>query len=371
MVGLPEAHEGTPAGHPRRSARTAGVLVRLLPALLIVAGVVYELCTPQDLTGAPFFAAAPLVAAPLFPFGVTLRTGIAAIAATAGVHIRYALDAVAITEVATVATVAVLAVLINRLVSRAHARLASARGIAEAVQRAVLPEPAERIGTLWVAARYEAAQADALIGGDLYAAQDTPHGVRLIVGDVRGKGMGAVGAVAVAVGAFREAADQEATLEAVVQRLEHALARELTRREGVETVEGFVTALLAEIPHGDGVVRLLNRGHPGPLLLYADGSVRVLAAERPALPLGMGELASWPDDVQEEAFPPGATLLVHTDGLSEARDARDVFFDPARDLSGRVFAGPGALLDALVDDVRRHTGGGTTDDMALLAVRRP
>ena len=103
-----------------------------------------------------------------------------------------------------------------------------------------------------VAARYEAAQADAFIGGDLYAVQDTPHGVRLVVGDVRGKGMGAVEAVAVVIGAFREAAEQEATLEAVAQRLERALAREGTRRDGLDAFEGFTTAVLAEIPRGDG-----------------------------------------------------------------------------------------------------------------------
>ncbi len=121
----------------------------------------------------------------------------------------------AVTELVTVVVVSVLAVLVNLLVRRGQERLASVREIAEAAQRAVLPEPAERIGGFQIAARYEAAQEGASIGGDLYAVQDTPHGVRLIVGDVRGKGMGAVGAVAVVIGAFREAAEQEATLEAV------------------------------------------------------------------------------------------------------------------------------------------------------------
>jgi serine phosphatase RsbU (regulator of sigma subunit) len=64
-------------------------------------------------------------------------------------------------------------------------------------------------------------------------------------------------------------------------------------------------------------------------------------------------------------------LLLHTDGLSEARDEHGAFFDPAARLTGRVFRTPATLLAALADEVRRHTGGGTTDDMALLAVRRP
>ncbi|WP_411977656.1 PP2C family protein-serine/threonine phosphatase [Streptomyces phaeochromogenes] len=346
-------------------------LVRALPALLIVAGVCYDLLTPQDFTAAPFFTAAVLIAAPLFSLGATVWAGIAATAGMALVHLRFAFDAGAVTEVLTVATAAVLAVGINRLVGRGNARLATAREIAEAAQRAVLPEPAARIGGLEIAARYEAAQEGAFIGGDLYAVQDTPHGVRLLVGDVRGKGMGAVAVVAVLIGAFREAAEQEASLEAVAQRLERALAREGVRRDIIAVFEDFTTAVLAEIPHGTPVVRLVNRGHPGPLLLYGDGEVRTLAAPEPALPLGTGELGAWPDRAQEEEFPGGAMLLFHTDGLSEARDRRDVFYDPARRLSGRVFPGPDALLAAVLDDVLRHTGGGAADDMALLAVRRP
>ncbi|MFC5021893.1 PP2C family protein-serine/threonine phosphatase, partial [Streptomyces coeruleoprunus] len=274
-------------------------------------------------------------------------------------------------ETVTVATVAAFAVLINQVVRRSGERLASARVIAETAQRAVLPTPAERIGGLRVAARYEAAQADAFIGGDLFAVQDTPQGVRLVVGDVRGKGMGAVEAVAVVIGAFREAAEHETSLEAVAQRLERALAREGTRRDGLDAVEGFTTAVLAEIPRGDGTVRVVNRGHPEPLLLYADGAVGALAPPEPALPLGMGDLAAWPDRAYEVPYPPGATLLFYTDGLTEARDRHGVFYDPAERLEGRVFPEPDSLLDALIEDVRRHTGGGATDDMALLAVARP
>nr|WP_193242023.1 PP2C family protein-serine/threonine phosphatase [Streptomyces phaeolivaceus] len=356
----------------------ARALVRVVPALLIAIGLFYDHFTPSEFTAVPFFTAAPLVAAPLFSLHGTVITGVVSVAGITAVRIVYddAGHVDAITEIATVATVAVLAVLINRLVRRSDARLATAREIAEAAQRAVLPVPQERIGGLEIAARYEAAQAGASIGGDLYAVQDSPHGVRLVVGDVRGKGLGAVSAVAVLIGAFREAAEQESTLEAVAQRLERALARESTRREAARRdaavkYEGFVTAVLAEFPHGAGRARIVNRGHPSPLLLYADGTLRTLDAPRPALPLGMQDLATWPDRAEETDFPPGATLLFHTDGLSEARDARGVFYDPAARLSGRAFSTPDALLTTLAEEVRRHTGGRTTDDMALLVVHRP
>ncbi|MFF9274170.1 PP2C family protein-serine/threonine phosphatase [Streptomyces griseosporeus] len=369
----PPPHPPSPAEPEGRRISYARTFVRLLPALLLVAGAVYDSTTPSAFTAAPFFTAAPLVAAPLYSRRGTILTGLVTVVLVVLVHLRLGIlgEADAITETVTVTTVSVLAVLINSLVRRSSEQLASAREIAEAAQRAVLPEPAERIGGFQIAARYEAAQADAFIGGDLYAVQDSPHGVRLVVGDVRGKGMGAVAAVAVVIGAFREAAEQEATLEAVAERLERALAREGTRRDGIDAFEGFTTAVLAELPHGDGTVRVLNRGHPPPLLLYADGTVRPLLSSRPALPLGMAELGDWPDRADGAAFPGGATLLLYTDGVTETRDPHGRFYDLEERLEGRTFRDPRALLAAVSRDVRRHSGGHLTDDMALLAVRRP
>jgi serine phosphatase RsbU (regulator of sigma subunit) len=361
-------------GHRQKAGGySAPRIVRVLPTLMIVGGLVFDYLTPPRFTAVPFFAAAPLIAAPFSSWIATLLTGIAATLSVLGV--RYYNETVSevttITELSTVITVAGLALLINRLVRLSRERLASARVIAEAAQRAVLPAPAARIAGLHIAARYEAAQADAFIGGDLFAVQDTPFGVRLVVGDVRGKGLEAVETVAVILGAFREAAEQESSLEGVAARLERALAREGTRRDELDAVEGFTTAVLAEIPRGEGVVRVVNRGHPEPLVLYADGDVDILEPTQAALPLGMGELGAWPDRSDAHPLPPGATLLLYTDGLSEARDAGGVFYDPGERLAGRLFPGPEELLDALVDDVRRHTRGGATDDMALLAVGRP
>ncbi|MEU3662653.1 PP2C family protein-serine/threonine phosphatase [Streptomyces sp. NPDC032940] len=361
-----------PARAARRRTPYTRVFVRLLPALLLAVAILYDVFTPRYFTAGPLYTAAPLVAAPLYSRRGTVLTAVAVVATVIGLQlskgVMHYVDS--LTELITIATVAALAVFVNAFVRRTDERLASAREIAEAAQRAVLPPPAERIGSFEIAACYEAAQADAFIGGDLYAVQDSAHGVRLIVGDVRGKGMGAVAAVAVVIGAFREAAEQEASLEAVAQRLERALAREGARRDGLDAFEGFTTAVLAELPHGDGVVRVVNRGHPPPMLLHTDGTVHPVQAREFALPLGMGELGVWPDRAEQAGFPGGATLLLYTDGLSEARDARGRFYDPRARLAGRVFPHPSHLLGTLADDVRRHAGGGLTDDMALLAVRR-
>lgn len=250
MVGLgqqggDEYAGGTGTGAARR-------VVRVLPAALIAVGLAFDVMTPPSYTGSPFFSAAPLIAAPLASLLITVLTGMLASLAVVLLHVLNATTwkVEALTELVTVVTVSGLAVLINRVVRRSGEQLASARGIAEAAQRAVLPKPAERIAGLHVCARYEAAQADAFIGGDLYAVQDTPYGVRLAVGDVRGKGLGAVEAVAVVLGAFREAADTEPTLEGLAQRLERALAREGTRRDSLDAVEGSRPACSARSRRG-------------------------------------------------------------------------------------------------------------------------
>ncbi|MFJ4920782.1 PP2C family protein-serine/threonine phosphatase [Streptomyces sp. NPDC088725] len=360
-------------GRPRGTGRPPPMIVRILPVIMLVAGVLLESLTPASVTASPFFSAAPLLAAPFTSARNTAVVALLSLAAVVGIDTAIESVSVVVTvaEAATVATVSVLALFINWVVRRSGQRLASARIIAETAQRAVLPTPAEEIGGLRVAARYEAALRDTFIGGDLFVVLDTPFGVRLVVGDVRGKGLEAVAIVAVAVGAFREAAEQERSLEGVAQRLERAIMREKALRGELDAFEGFTTAVLAEIPYGENVVRLVNRGHPAPLLLFADGSLRSLEPDEYALPLGMGDLGSLPDRADQIEYPDGATLLLYTDGLSEARNEEGVFFDTGARLLGRTFKGPEALLDELVGEVVDYTGGGSKDDMALLAVCRP
>lgn len=350
--------------------------VRLLlvpAALLLVAGTFVTLLTPSHVSGAPLFTAAPLIVAFVASTAVTALTGLVAtglLAATLLVPHGASSVQDHLTRMVSLAVVSVLATGISWFVRRRGAALASARSVAETAQFAVLPVPPPRAGGLRIAVRYEAAAHGAQIGGDLYAVQETPHGVRILVGDVRGKGLTAVGTVVILLGAFREAAEQEPTLEGVADRLDRALLRERRPRGGEEDLEGFTTALLAEFTAGDErTLRVLNRGHPAPLLLQ-DGSTRFLAPRKPCLPLGLSELGSWRGQVEELPFPPGLQVLFYTDGLTEARNRTGAFFDPVTRLAGGVFGDPAELLDRVVADVRAHAGGRVTDDMALLAVQR-
>ncbi|WP_240662397.1 PP2C family protein-serine/threonine phosphatase [Streptomyces sp. WAC 06738] len=346
--------------------------LRWLPAALIVVGAVFFWFTPEGLRSSPVFETTPLVAAALLTLRGTIAVAVAALVVDVALEILNgtATRPDALTQMVSQAVLGALAIGINLLIQRNYRRLTSARHVAVAAQRAVLPNPPDGFGTLRVAARYQAADADARIGGDLYAVQEGPYGVRCIVGDVRGKGLEAVESVAVVIGAFREAAEEEAGLAGVARRLERALQRQETGRSGLDRVEGFTTAVLAEVDREGGALRLLNRGHPAPLLLGPDGAARTLHPREHALPLGMGDLGTWPDELMEEAFPPGAALVLFTDGVTEARNKAGVFYDPLTRLDGRLFDGPHELLDALLDDVTRYTGGRIADDMALFALAR-
>lgn len=342
--------------------------VRLLPVVLLVGGFLVDYLTPAEFSGTAFYSVAPMIAAPLMSLGGTCLIGIGAIAADAGIlnHFGYLNGAGGVSELLSITAVAAVAVFINRVLHVREMRLRSARGIAAAVQRAVLPEPPERAGPFRIAARYEAAEQDADIGGDLYAVQETPFGLRCVIGDVRGKGMDAVEAATVVLGAFRMAADEEPTLAGLAARMDRALWRESERREGLDRLEGFTTAVLVEIAPDGGEFRLVNRGHPPPLLLH-EGRVHSAEPSQHALPLGMG-LETAVAAVDTLTFPPGASLLMHTDGVTEARNADGTFYDPVVRLAGVRYEGPVELLQTLLDDVHRHTGGPRNDDMALLAV---
>ena len=240
--------------HDMRTARAVRI-VRLLPLPLIMAGAAFYLFTPAGFTSPPFFETAPLLIAPFYSLRGTVAVAALALAVQVVLELANGTAGApsALTEMVTQLLVGGIAVALHVIVAGHSRRLATARGMAETLQMAVLPRPPGRVGSLDVAARYEAAEADALIGGDLYAVQETPYGVRILVGDVRGKGMRAVRAVAHTIGVFREAAEQQSDLAVVADRLDHAVQCEARLADGPAVVEGFVTAVLAEVDRVDTV----------------------------------------------------------------------------------------------------------------------
>lgn len=242
---------------------------------------------------------------------------------------------------------------------RREHRMARLARVADAAQQAILRPVPARVGHVGFATRYLSAAADAIVGGDLYDVVATPGGaVRLVVGDVRGKGLDAVRLAAVVLGLFREAAAVHSDLAEVAKAVDTAAA-------GYLDEEDFVTAVFVEFDPG-GELSVLNCGHHPPLRIGPLG-VETLTGGDASLPLGLG-----PEFVAgSHTLAPGERLLVYTDGLIEARDRSGMFFDlallPAQFLAKATLE---ATLDALVKRLLAHVGGHLSDDMALVLAQQ-
>ncbi|MET7639964.1 PP2C family protein-serine/threonine phosphatase [Streptomyces sp. NPDC005438] len=351
---------------------------QLIPWAVLMLGVIVDVTTPSTVNGSPLLVAAPISAA------VVLGTvGIASVGLTTLLtHLLLATDERAfgwqygLANQLTIAGVTLLAMGLHQMVVRREASIRRVQRVSEIAQRAILPTPPESLGPLRIASRYLPAEDEALIGGDLYVVQETPYGTRALVGDVRGKGMSAVQTAASCIGAFRCYADHARDLPELARWLDAHLMREAERAKDPEHNEEFTTALLVEFTPGSDRLTMVNRGHPAPLLLRPDGTVRELPPSREAPPLGIGVLERTASAADTLPFPPGSTLLCHTDGLTEARNAQGEFYDvttrlPAlvRPPGGRAPRDPARhLLETVASDVRRHTGGRAQDDQGLLAL---
>ncbi|MGH8877700.1 MAG: PP2C family protein-serine/threonine phosphatase [Stackebrandtia sp.] len=255
-------------------------------------------------------------------------------------------------DLGTLTVSAVSAVVVAVVRQRQQLRWSALSRLASVAQQAVLRPIGPIVGQLELAGRYVSASDHADIGGDLYEAIDTPYGARLIIGDVRGKGLPAVRLASTVLGSFRHVAYERADLRTVVSDLDRAVAR------GAGD-EDFVTAAFMELR--GGILTILNCGHPPPLLLR-QGRLESLDPPAAAPPLGFMPVAK-PLTVRLE---PGDRLLLYTDGLAEAR--RDGVFFP---LSGRAWAllGHGSIVDALASlesALRSWVGGPLGDDIALM-----
>ncbi|MGW6979084.1 PP2C family protein-serine/threonine phosphatase [Streptomyces sp. NPDC054932] len=257
--------------------------------------------------------------------------------------------------------------------TRQEGELNQVQRIATAAQDVLLRPVPARLGSVRAASMYLAAETGAQIGGDLYDVVQTRYGVRMIVGDVRGKGLPAVRAAAVVLGAFREAVHYEDDLVEVVNHCGAALHRDAVvagAAEGEDALlEGFVTALVAQIPDGPHV-EVISRGHPPPLLL-SHGAVRPLMPTASLPPLGLEEFIGGPPGLTDRyPFAPGDRLLLYTDGVIEARDQDGTFFDLAAAVAGLGDRTRQAFLEGLRQELLHHTQHRLADDVAVVLVDR-
>ncbi|WP_411757116.1 PP2C family protein-serine/threonine phosphatase, partial [Streptomyces calvus] len=162
----------------------------------------------------------------------------------------------------------VLATLACAVRVRDERRALHMRDVTDTVRRTVLRPLPPGWGGLEHAGVYLTADTQARVGGDFYDIQPGPHGTRVLVGDVQGKGLGAVETAAVLLGTFREAGYHEPDLKVVAERLEIRMGRhrDYVRALGRDDGDRFATAVLLGFPADrTDVVDAVVFGHEPPL----------------------------------------------------------------------------------------------------------
>lgn len=262
----------------------------------------------------------------------------------------------------------------RRRIARDEA-LARLRFTATAMQRQILPPLPQRTEDVEVGGVYEPMSEEKLVGGDVYDVVASPYGTRVLIGDVQGKGLPAIGVAFSVLGAFREAAYREAELSDVVAALESAVERHNDYATQAGRSERFATALVLHVgPQPETKVQAINCGHLPPILLGREGGPFLVELGEPGLPLGLADLVEAASAgtrlVHTFELVPDESLLLYTDGLSEARSRSGELYPPER--AQRAVRGVALerVPQALRDDAREFSRGRQLDDMAILTVLR-
>lgn len=340
-----------------------------LPMALVALITVVDVFVPRSVHLGPLLVAPPTLAAALSGPLVTAAVGVLAVACQLllGVLREETGTSNTTVQVCALAAAAVGLTLYSRSRGRRERELRKARLVAHTASTVLLRKVPPRMGPLRLATEYRAADAEARLGGDFFGAMRRADGTRLLIGDVRGKGLYALDDTALILGAFRAAGHLDLPLAELAAHLDSAVTWSNSEKKAPED---FATALLVDIPDTGAELSVVCCGHPAPYALR-EGTVRPLESSRPAPPLGLGGFTPGAWEVERHAFAPGETLVLYTDGVIEARDRSGTFYPlPERLPLLNPCATPEQLVHALVEDLLRHTAGHLDDDTALLTVRR-
>ncbi|MGY1601753.1 SpoIIE family protein phosphatase [Geodermatophilus sp. SYSU D00815] len=227
------------------------------------------------------------------------------------------------------------------------------------LQANLLPPPPPAVEGLAVAVRYLPATRGVDIGGDFYDVVVLPGDVvALAVGDVVGHDIAAAATMGQLHSVYRALLADRPSPSAVIDRLQAGWS--------LLGLQRMATALFGTLDPATGRLRIASAGHLAPVLV-TDGHAELLPV-RPARLLGAPP-APAPAAEWAGVLPPGATLVLYTDGLVESRDADlDAGLDRLLQVAARAGAGdPDEVCDRLLAEL---TGPFRADDIALLALTR-
>jgi sigma-B regulation protein RsbU (phosphoserine phosphatase) len=233
--------------------------------------------------------------------------------------------------------------------------------VARQIQFGLLPfEPFDRAGT---AIRVAMRPANT-VGGDYFDIIELGEArIAVVMGDVAGKGMPAALLMALLQGSLRTLLTAGLRGPELVATLNAHLYVNIPSNR-------LVTLFYGELDLAAGVMRYVNAGHNPPHVLRGDGMVERLTATGVAL----GVVSDGAFEARELALADGDRLVLYTDGLTEAFDAREEEYGEERlmaFLMRRAQAHPSALVEAIQADVSAFCGSARPrDDMTLMVVAR-
>lgn len=239
-------------------------------------------------------------------------------------------------------------------------RIESARRL----QRSLLPPRLPEVPGARVEAAYQPAGRAIEIGGDFYDVWACGDGCwALAIGDVAGTGPEAAAVTAMVRYSLRALTLAHNPPAEVLANLNRTMREQAPE----EDTERFCTALFGYLrPRGDALVLdLATGGHPGPLVVRADGQVEEMALHGSLL----GVLDDITLDSREIVLEPGAELIAYTDGITETRGPEGWFGTDGILRAVKDPGRPASTATAIMQAVLGHVDGDVHDDLALLVVR--
>lgn len=259
----------------------------------------------------------------------------------------------------------------KRAEERLAADLRHERHVAETLQRALLYfAPEHSFPGIAVAPNYEAALDEALVGGDFYDAFALDEGrVALLIGDVSGKGLAAATRTAEVRYTLRALLREGADAPEAVSRVNDLLCD--ARRLGDHGRESLVVMSLIVVETATGEATCVVAGMEPPLLVHPDGSAEPIDAG--GFPLAIIE--DRPYQPVRFCLAPGDTLVLVTDGITEARNRRGEFlyYEGLIEMSKRLVTPDVSLRESaqsILDHTHLFAGGPLQDDACILLARR-
>ena len=253
----------------------------------------------------------------------------------------------------TFASQAALSIDTARLYSREHE-------VASILQRSILPGALPEFDEVEAGSVYAPAGGDAEIGGDYYDLFRSPDGgIVFAIADVCGKGVVAATKTSMIKYSVRSLAAAGLSPARIVGEINRMVTE-------ADDPSDIVTLWVGRFDPERAVLTWASGGHPAGLLQQADdGECTSLSATGPLL----GALSDVVYGEQTVAMGPGDTVLLYTDGVTEARSGTEFFGEKRVHAALRVGGSADAVAQRLLVSVRRFVRTELRDDVAVLVLR--